>query len=461
MVWPTPGAPRVPSILPSGSGGPANGLALILGTGLAVLASVIGMAPRLVPWVLLVLAGAVLARAPAHAGACLRQALTGGAATASRPHLALALPVLGTASAFWSPDWAATLDTMWRVLALTAAALIVVGAVREEMDRHGPVWRRRYLRAIPIGGLCGLAYLLCEVATRGAITRTVLTAAPDLAGQRGKGLIVNDGAVTGMFGYYLNRNVAGLTLLAPPMLLAAWCWLDGARRALTLGAAGTALLLTVSASDSETAKLALAAAALAVAAACWSARGTAAGLGVMLAVGLVFSVSLVRVPHGLGLQDAAWLPFSHRDRVSIWQVNADLAERHPLLGAGVEAARIEQERLIAARVDRSQAREPQGPGWHAHNFYLQVRTELGMLGSLVALAFGTAMLAAALRLHPQVVPWALGVIAATMAMGLTGWGLWQDWFVAGLGADAAFLVLIDRHLRMSGCSPSCPAAGAC
>ena len=35
-----------------------------------------------------------------------------------------------------------------------------------------------------------------------------------------------------------------------------------------------------------------------------------------------------------------------------------------------------------------------------------------------------------------------------MTAAISGWGMWQYWFLAGLGASIVFLTLIDREVRL-------------
>ena len=420
---------------------------ILQSTVIALLVGAIGILPRLVPWLLVILAILYIVANPAQVGAAMRHAFAGLA-----PAATLALPGLGVISSLWSTDQSVALATASTALCLAMATMLLLALARLQFTQLTPLWRRRFLRAIPLGGLVGLAFLLFELATRNALTRAILSRFPGLAGERGKGLTISDGTVNEVAGYFINRNVAGMTILAIPMLLAAWLWLDGQRRALVMGAMGMALVLVIFGAHSETAKVAFVASALTILVARRWPQQAMLGLGLALAFGLLLTLTLARLPMQLGLHQASWLPYSTRDRALIWDFNAEVAARHPILGAGVEASRaIEQ---AASKAGKSPAPkiggmkvETRRAAWHPHNFYLQARLELGIVGSLAFLAFGLAMLSAASRLHHSLVPWGYGLIAATMASAISGWGLWQYWFLAGLGANAVFLAMIDAHVR--------------
>ena len=415
-------------------------------TALATLALGICMIPRLVPWLLTAAVAIYAASNVGRARKTVADALMGLA-----PAAVLALPAFGLVSTLWSADRSESFEASRTALVLVGFTLFLTVATRDQMLTLSPIWQRRFLRGIALAGMLGVAFLLIESLTGNAITRRVLSAVPGLAGARGKGLRIDAGQVSEIAGFFANRNVAGLALLGIPVILSVWLWLSGGRRIAALGAIVIGVFVVVFRSESETAKLALVAGALTIALASrWPARAML-GLGLALAIGLIFTLTLARLPIRLGLQDAAWLPASHRDRVLIWDANAEIAETHPLLGAGVEASRILQQEVIKARktagAPSQHAATARRPAWHAHNFYLQARVDLGFVGSLALLALGIAALVAASGLHPVLVPWGYGLVAATMAAGISGWGLWQYWFIAGLGADVIFLGMLDAFLR--------------
>ena len=436
-----------PSIAASGAGWPPR--LVLQSTALAALALGICVMPRLMPWLLTATVLIYISPDLAHARLLARDALSTPISAA-----VLALPVLGVLSTFWSADREESFEASRTALALSCFTLLLVAATRGQMLTLSATWQRRFLRGIALGGMLGLTFLVIESVTGNALTRRVLSAVPALAGARGKGLRIEAGQVSEIAGFFANRNAAGLALLAIPVLVSTRLWLSGGRRIVATAAIGIGLLLAVFRSDSETAKLALVVAAITVVLAThWPGR-TRLGLGLVLAIGLVFTLTLARLPTRLGLHEAAWMPASHRDRALIWDANVEIAEKHPFLGAGVEASRVLQQNLIKTRKSGDgtgrETAKARRPAWHAHNFYLQARVDLGLAGSLALLALGLASLAAASRLHPTLVPWGFGLVAATMASGISGWGLWQYWFIAGLGADVIFLVMIDAYVRTSG-----------
>ncbi len=122
-------------------------------------------------------------------------------------------------------------------------------------------------------------------------------------------------------------------------------------------------------------------------------------------------------------------------RFFIWQFAAQRVADRPLLGWGLDASRA---------IPGGQERIPGFPErlpLHPHNNVMQVWLELGAVGALIA---GLAVVWSALRLRAiDVEPdraIALGMAAAMLATALTGWSLWQSWWMATLWLVAALLI---------------------
>ncbi|MXP61926.1 O-antigen ligase domain-containing protein [Roseomonas sp. M0104] len=144
------------------------------------------------------------------------------------------------------------------------------------------------------------------------------------------------------------------------------------------------------------------------------------------------------------------LPPSAIHRLVIWDFGLDAAAQKPLRGWGMEAARAlpggrehpEPERLARLGVHR-----PDLQVWfsaphlelmplHPHNGPLQIRLELGWVGSLLAaaalwlLALSARGLAAAAA--------ACGTIASAFVTFLASFGVWQSWWLCSMALAAAF-----------------------
>lgn len=124
-----------------------------------------------------------------------------------------------------------------------------------------------------------------------------------------------------------------------------------------------------------------------------------------------------------------------RDRVEIWQSFGEIVHLRPLAGIGFgvspkmgdahEALLVPPDHRVLLAVG------------HPHDMFLQIWSELGALGALLA-AVAVAWLGRAL-LHlrrREELPPALAAIAAIIVIAQVGHGAWQGWWLAILGAAA-------------------------
>lgn len=410
---------------------------------LGVLVATMGISPRLVPVLVVVLAVLTalneLNSVQSFAGS-LRSAVLRPAGLAWLAFFAYAL-----ASAFWSSDprFAALTVVQASSVALSAAYLSV--ALPRLLATLDAERRRRFTRAIPFGAAFALGFVLIEQATGHALTLLALEAFPGLLGNNAKEILREGGKIVGVEPYYLDRNVAALVMLAPALLFALWLWLPQRRSGIVIVLAALAVAAAVLRSVSETAKLALVAGVIAFAVARRWPRGTLRGLGAILVLSTAFALPLGQVPYAMKLHELAWLPVSARERVLIWHHTADAAARNPLLGIGVQSTRFQE---MAAAPSAPPDILDRQLGWHAHNVYLQSWLELGAAGTLILLAAGLAMISAALFMHAMVLPFAAALAAGVMTIAATGWGMWQPWLIGNVAAACVFLAMLDRDVRL-------------
>ena len=132
--------------------------------------------------------------------------------------------------------------------------------------------------------------------------------------------------------------------------------------------------------------------------------------------------------------------------MQIWHNTAITAAQSPVIGIGVQSTRFQ---APAAGADKALAtgtgRAPLG--WHAHNFFLQTWLELGAGGALLLLGVLLAGVGAIGRLGAQAMPYGAALFATIVAIGATGWGLWQPWLLGTFAAGVICLGLLDRVER--------------
>ena len=172
-------------------------------------------------------------------------------------------------------------------------------------------------------------------------------------------------------------------------------------------------------------------------------------LALLWCMAFVLALPLSFFAYKAELHMAPWLPFSARARVIIWEYTAERVLDHPSLGIGADSTR-------ALSGQRETAEQPEGfvikrtTAWHAHDLFLQVWYELGLVGVIL---IGLAGAAVALRMSVlpfESQPFAAATFAAFMAIAALSWGIWQTWLMC---AVALMLLYLGVAARASGGSP--------
>ncbi|MSP48269.1 MAG: O-antigen ligase family protein [Alphaproteobacteria bacterium] len=328
-----------------------------------------------------------------------------------------ALVAWGALSALWSIDPARSASMAAR-LALTFAAggILIDKALR--LDRRG---RRRLAGALAAGTAVGVAILLIEATTGQAILHL------------GRALIGAREPTPVM----LNRAATVLALMVWPAIYALYR-LGGAIPAIALLAAAFGALALL---ENTTALLA-----------CFV--GLAAGLAGMAMPRSVRRMVIAAAVAGvlaapLGVAILAGLDELHLKikpsavhRLMIWQFTVDRIDERPWLGWGLEAARElpggDREVTFKTR-DGEWTR--QALPLHTHNAALQLRVELGIVGS-VLLALVVAAIGVALgRVENRVAHGIrLAMLVSVLAVSMASYGAWQFWWLAAIALSMAALV---------------------
>lgn len=395
----------------------------------------LGFAPRAIPAALGALAVLTLLEA-IRSGISLPRAL--GSILGQRPlQAAIAVLAFAALSSLWAADRALALQSVAQVGLVVLSAATLTGLLPAHLASLPAPRRLRFVRAVPLGAAAALLFLLSEFASGNAISLALVSRFPGLMGDNAKELVREGDKLIGFVPFYLDRNVAAVTLAMPAVLLAVRCWLEPVRAAWMLGLATMAAVAALALSWSGAAKLAAICGVMAAIAAARSPSRTTSALMAMLVAGVVLALPLGALPSRLGLEKAGWLPPSARERALIWGRTAAAAWRAPLFGIGVQSTR-HMSAGDSARVEgvRGPRREL---GWHAHNFVLQAWLETGLAGALLLLGLGLATLRSIASLGASHAPAATALFAMVTAIGLTGWGLWQPWLVAVIGVAVAGL----------------------
>lgn len=236
--------------------------------------------------------------------------------------------------------------------------------------------------------------------------------------------------------FMFNRPLLTVLLLAGP--LAAFLALRGRRLAALLLLALAALAILRSISGAAT--LGLLAGAVMFGIGRFAPRAAALALAALI-LGLAFALAPVEgdLLHRL-MPEAAHerlTQSSSRARVAIAQSFGAAVAQAPWIGSGYGMG------LRFAEVPAAQALEPEMRAMlavgHPHNTFLQIWSELGVVGAGLAALVAFLALRAAAALPRLLFATALGLTGAAVAVMFVEHGAWQGWWTAGCGAAITWL----------------------
>ncbi len=304
----------------------------------------------------------------------------------------------------------------------------------------------RLICAVMIALGIGVVYLLFELVTDLWIHRTLATWIPALRSSVKHMKVANDAVIT-IGDYFLNRNLAVLSLALWPALLMVSTHLAGATARFTgLLLFGVAALAVLS-SQHETSMLALVFGVLA-----FGGLRVAPHLMRPLIIAGWVAATLFVVPLALwsyqgGLHQATWIPDTGRQRIVLWNEAAERVLQRPLLGVGVAATKEIDDRQRPTAETRTGHGFPQRTGRHSHNVFMQTWYELGAIGAMLLMLAGVAALHWMGRLPAAIQPYAHASFVAAVMTGAFSYGLWQTWFMAAFGLSALLLATAVEAAR--------------
>lgn len=138
-------------------------------------------------------------------------------------------------------------------------------------------------------------------------------------------------------------------------------------------------------------------------------------------------------------------PAHARDRVEIWQSFGEVVRRRPLVGTGFGTSVALASDPVAAQVP-PERRVLLGVG-HPHDGFLQIWTELGLLGAVLAAGLGYLVMRDLRRLPAKELAPRLACLAAAIAIASVGHGVWQGWWIAILGIAILLFRVSGEHLE--------------
>lgn len=305
--------------------------------------------------------------------------------------------------------------------------------------------------AFAAGAVIGALFVLCELLTHGAITRFVVNTVVWLKPTSGKHVAIVNGEVTKFKSAAFSQHVAMLTFYLWPALLALNAIGDRLRRATCIGLLVIAVAIPVSFSERMSSQIALFVSLfvfpLALA---W--RRKVLGLFVILwclAFALMLPLSFFAYKSQVHL--APWVPSSARARIIIWEYTAEQVLKHPWFGIGPASNETHQK-------PNSSAEQPEGfvvprsTASHAHNFFLQVWYDLGVVGAVLIAFAGVFLVLGTLRLPNGTQPYAIAMIATLFSTITFAWSIWQTWLTCAVALMLIYFITAaaghqDREIR--------------
>ena len=133
------------------------------------------------------------------------------------------------------------------------------------------------------------------------------------------------------------------------------------------------------------------------------------------------------------------LPSSAQHRSAIWQFSVQKIDEKPLLGWGMDSSRsLPRETL---KLSPSMEVMP----LHPHNAALQIRLELGWLGTVIAAALIISIFVSMMNPAISRIQMAIrtGAGISYMAVGAVSFGVWQNWWIAVAWAVAAIVTVVS------------------
>lgn len=317
----------------------------------------------------------------------------------------------GLVATSWSHDIAEAIGLALRITAMTVAGLLLL-AVAAGLDRDA----RKKIQPWIIGGfVAGLAILALE---RGLGQPLYMAFAEydtkqTLLSRLNRGATAMAILVWPITGLLFRGRVGAWALLLPVALFVLLCFLESQAALLGFLLAGTFGILALLHRQA----------------------GRVLSTTVVVAVAL-FSPLAARWFHRSGLADSAWLDFSGRQRIEIWNFAAERIAERPIFGWGFDAADA-MRRQFADTIGNVAAMMPN----HPHNAALQIWLELGLIGVALFLALLLILIWRIDKLPKVERVAAQCAFISSLAIALVGYGTWQSEWIAALFGVAMTVIL--------------------
>lgn len=339
-------------------------------------------------------------------------------------------------TAVWTPIAADPLVKAGLVLSCVVATLIAKWYL---LNSDG-LQIYRIARGIIVGLFVSLAYLATEVLTNFALLAFAAEHSPIRISTRFEGTAVPD--------FFLNKATSAAMILLWPVLLTAWYWTKPGWRVVVVGGFVVVSVAILAVTTSQSAQAAFLLGLTGFALASFKPHRIQSLACAAWSLVVIAIVPIMMLLHALGLQQSPFLPMSFRERIAIWHATALEVFNHPWLGAGVHTDRYDS--LRRTKVEDITADHL---GWHAHDLFLQVWHELGVIGAVFLLLLGLLSIRSIGKLAPVVQPFAYATFASICGIAAFGYGAWQSWLLACYAWSVIFFLIGNETWKRSRSTP--------
>jgi O-antigen ligase len=366
-----------------------------------------------------------------------------------RPNAALIVLLLFAIYVFLNAAWAADRVTAFNSAALLLGVILVTFAASRAADQFDEQQLSSVAIAFAAGAILGALFVIFELLSDGALTRTVMNSMTVLK-VNPKHFQLSQGHITKMNLSVLNHNVAIVMLNLWPGLLALRTVARGTCRVILTGLFLCAVTVSAVISEHQSSQVALIAS-LPVFWFAWRWRKPAIrALAIVWCAAFVLVLPANFLAYKAGLHMAPWLPDSFRARVIIWEYTAERVLDHPWFGIGANCTHVLKE-------PRGVSESPKGfvfprtTGWHAHNLFLQTWYELGVIGVILIAAAGAVVVTRMTLLPVESQPFAVASFTVFMGIAAFAWGMWQEWLMCAVALSLLYFRTVasatDREHR--------------
>ena len=244
----------------------------------------------------------------------------------------------------------------------------------------------------------------------------------------------------------LARNVAPISILLTPVIMALLGNRPGNRGRLYAAALFGFSCLVIFLSPHETSKVAVIGAVAIFALACYKRAWAHGAVKAAWLISCLLIVPVALLAHQLQLQNAPWLQRSAQHRILIWNFTAKQVAQAPIFGTGIYTTYMRGPEITAKAATETNKRHKEGMSRHAHNVFLQTWFELGLVGAVLLLLTGLAVLNKIASLSERLQAFALASFTSVLALMSSSYGMWQNWFLALFALTPVFFAIGARLL---------------